>query len=72
MKGINNIEKYNDYYDRLTTFKVNSEMRAKMKKVLKKKGKTFQDFIDDKMRDYLKSENVPLSPKIRKVLEIEN
>lgn len=72
MKGINNIEKYNDYYDRLTTFKVNSEMRAKMKKVLKKKGKTFQDFIDDKMRDYLKSENVPLSPKIRKVLKIEN
>lgn len=47
-------------------------MRAKMKKVLKKKGKTFQDFIDDKMRDYLKSENVPLSPKIRKVLKIEN
>ncbi len=64
------MKEYNNYYNKLATFKVNKDMKEKTQKLLVEDETTFQDFIDDAMRKYLKSKNVEMPARIRKSIEI--
>lgn len=65
-------EKYNDYFSKMLTVRINREVKDKIVKELKKKGGKWQDFLDDLLRDYCKKNGIEVkTPKIRKVEFIE-
>jgi hypothetical protein len=64
------MKEYNNYYNKLATFKVNKDVKEKTQKLLIEDEITFQDFIDDAMREYLKEKNVKIPARIRKSIEI--
>jgi len=62
---------YSEYYDGLTTFKINKEIKKKTWNILKKKRIKIQDFFDDAMREYLIQNEIKDIPrKVRKVIKI--
>lgn len=64
------MKEYNNYYNKLATFKVNKDVKEKTHQILRENGITFQDFIDDSMRVFLMKNNVEMPARIRKSIEI--
>jgi len=64
------MKEYNNYYNKLATFKVNKDVKERTQALLRKNGITFQDFIDDSMREFLIKNNVETPARVRKTIEI--
>ncbi len=70
------MKKYYEYYNRLSTIKVNYNLKKKVGKVLKDKNIKWQDWLDDNFRSFLVDNgtyptDLPKKIRIKKSLEID-